>query len=269
MKTQSFRRAMTIAVPAAFVVAFGWFLLIGNQKTPAYHGKPLRFWLECLLARNPPPPGHTVMQDYRTASDAIRSMGTNAIPVLLRMLRTTNSWSRIELGSLRQPRELVRIHRIPASELNAEAAFGFQCLQEKAQSAVPEIIRIYESGRSPASEQWASYALGAIGPAARLAVPSLLRGATNASAQKRKHSLIALAGMHVESEATVAALTNAFRDRDPEVRLWACNRFGLLGTEARDAQASARSAVDALLKDPDARVSQEAAAVARKLEPLK
>jgi hypothetical protein len=269
MQTKSLRMAMKIVVPAAFVVVFGWLLFTASRGAPAYHGKPLRFWLELLLAKNPPLPGHSFTQDYKMASEAVKSIGTNAIPTLLAMLRTTNSQSRLELGRLTPPSELIRIRRIPAGDLNAQAAFGFQCLGEKAESAVSAIIRIYEARMSAASEQWASYALGAIGPAARQAVPALLRGATNSNPQRRMHSLIALAGMHAEPEATVAALTNAFRDPDPEVRLWACNRFGLLGTEARDARTNASAALEALFQDSDPRVRREAAAVAMKVRPLR
>ncbi len=72
--------------------------------------------------------------------------------------------------------------------------------------------------------------------------------------------------MHTEPVLVVAALTNAFRDEDAEVRLWACNRFGLLGNEALEARSAALAALEPLLRDPDPRVQREAAAVQKKID---
>jgi HEAT repeat protein len=131
-------------------------------------------------------------------------------------------------------------------------------------SAVPAVIEIYEARISPSSERWATYTLGAIG--GEQAFFALLRGTTNSNSQTRQNCLIALPGAHAEPELTVWALTNAFADPDAEVRLWACNRLGLVGREAYEARAKAMPALDKLLQDPNASVRVEADAVLKKVQ---
>jgi hypothetical protein len=213
-------------------------------REPLYKGKPLTAWLELYSPR----PERNHIEDFKQANEALTSIGTNAIPILLRMLRATNA------------------DPVLTAERNCQGAMGLQALGQSAESAVPAVIQIYEARISPSSERWSSYALGAIGPAAKQAIPALLRGATNANPQSRQNSLIALASMHTEPILVVAALTNAFTDENADVRLWACNRFGLLGNEALEAKTGALAALEPLLRDPDPRVRREAAAVRKKVE---
>jgi HEAT repeat protein len=210
------------------------------------------------------------MNDFKQANEAVRSAGTNAIPILLRMLRTKDSPDsplKLKLMALAERQPWIKLQPlVPAAERNRQGAMGLQALGASARPAVPAVIQIYEASVSPSSERWSSYALGAIGPAAKEAVPTLLRAATNANPQSRQNSLIALAAMHCEPSVVVAALTNAFADQNADVRLWACNRFGLLGDEAAAARWSARTALEPLLQDPDARVRREATAVRNEIE---
>lgn len=254
-------RAWAVLVPVlagAAAVLLLWLSHGSAPPEPSWQGRKLSYWLGLLYAKYPPAPGHTHISDYKTAYAAVKKIGTNAIPTLLFMLRATNTQAKLEFHKPTESLKLVCIERVSAEDLNAEAARGFQCLGADAKMAVPAIIKIYETRLSESSERWSSYALGAMGPSASQAVPALLRGTTNASPQSRKNSLIALAGMHAEPELTVAALTNAFTDSDSDVRKWACNRFGLLGSEAWEARARALPALEALLRDLDRQVRQEA-----------
>jgi hypothetical protein len=248
-------RLLPIVLVFAFIGVSAWLLCgphhpepVGRGKPltsePLYKGKPLTSWLELYSLG----PDRNFAEHFKQANEAVRSLGTNAIPTLLRMLRTTGQ------------------DPVIAFERNHRGAMGLQALGQAAGSAVPAVIQIYEARLSPSSERWSSYALGAIGPAAKEAIPALLRGATNANPQSRQNSLIALASMHTEPALVVAALTNAFRDEDGNVRLWACNRFGLLGNEALEARSAALAALEPLLQDPDPRVQREAAAVHKKID---
>jgi hypothetical protein len=256
------RAILLLLAGAAAVAALAWFSRLGTAPPePAYQGRKLSYWLEMLCAKYLPAPGHTRASDSQTAYAGVKKIGTNAIPTLLYMLRATKSQWKLEFHKPAGSLNFFRIEKASAEELNAEAARGFQTLGADAKAAVPAIIRIYEARLSESSERWSSYALGAMGPSASQAVPMLLRGATNPNPQSRVNSLIALAGMHAEPELTVAALTNAFTDPEPNVRKWACNRFGLLGSEAREARVRALPALEPLLRDSDREVRQEAAYV--------
>jgi HEAT repeat protein len=250
-----------LALPLVGVTA--WLLFGSHYREPVYKGKPLRSWLDLYSVRSTRSP----LTDFTQANEAVRSAGTNAIPILLRMLRAKDSPLKLKLAALAQRQHLIKLQApVPAEERNRQAAMGLQALGNSAASAVPAAIQIYEARLSPSSERWSSYALGAIGPTAKQAIPALLRGATNANPQSRQNSLIALASIHTEPALVVAALTNAFRDQNADVRLWACDRFGLLGDEASAARWSARAALEPLLRDPDPRVRGEAAAVLRKID---
>ena len=256
------RAVLLLLAGGAVVSGLLWFSrLSAAPPEPAYQGRKLSYWLELLCAKYPPAPGHTQMSDCRMAHAAVNKIGTNAIPTLLSMLRATNGHWKLDFYKPSGSLTSFRLEKASADELNVEAAHGFQCLGAEAKTAVPAIIRIYEARLSASSEWWSSYALGAMGPSASQAVPALLRGATNANPQSRVNSFIALAGMHAEPELTVAALTNAFADPDPDVGKWACNRFGLLGGEAKELRAHAQPALEPLLRDSDRQVRQEAAYV--------
>jgi HEAT repeat protein len=245
-----------LAVPLVGAVA--WLVFSRHYHEPVYKGKPLTAWLDLYIIQSSRSP----VSDFIQANEAVRSAGTNAIPILLRMLQATDRPLKLKLTALAERQHLIKLQAlVPSAERNREGAMGLQALGASARSAVPAVIEIYEARVSPSSERWSSYALGAIGPAAKEAIPTLLRATTNADPQSRQNSLIALASIHCEPAVVVAALTNAFNDQDANVRLWACNRFGLLGVEAAAARWSARAALEPLLQDPDARVRREATAV--------
>lgn len=264
--THRLRTLVLFLLPLFCLGTLVWLSRGSAPPEPSYQGRKLSYWLELQYAKYPPAPGHTHLSDYKTSYAAIKKIGTNAIPTLLFRLRATNAQTKLEFHKPKDSLKFIRIQKVSAEDMNAEAARGFQCLGADAKAAVPAIIKIYEARLSASSERWSSYALGAMGPCASAAVPALLRGATNASPHSRVNSLVALAGMHAEPELTVAALTNAFTDPDPDVRHWACNRFGLLGEEAWEARVRAMPALERMLHDPDRQVRGEAAFVFTNLQ---
>ena len=90
-------------------------------------------------------------EDMRKAHEAIRSIGTNAIPTLLQMLRATNPPLKIKLVALAQRQHLIKIRYTPAESLNAAAASGFHVLYSKGRTAVPASIEIAKESRFPAT----------------------------------------------------------------------------------------------------------------------
>src|SRR5437773_9802336 len=77
------------AILICFLLAgIGGFLLwrASGPREPVYHGRTLSSWLDQKFPMVRPP----VQQDWRAADEAIRHIGTNAIPVLLNMLRATD-----------------------------------------------------------------------------------------------------------------------------------------------------------------------------------
>src|SRR5581483_912950 len=171
---------------------------------PQYQGKPLNYWLGRGYTNVPvlwagsyvevgrPPPGVYRMQsrgppvlgDFPTplAGDlnpdqieAVRAIGTNGIPTLLRMLRAADSALLPRLAALAQRQHLIKINFTPAANQNFWARQGFRMLGPTASNDVPALMKIYEQNISPSSRLDVLDSLGWIGPAASNAVPMLVR----------------------------------------------------------------------------------------------
>jgi len=159
------------------VGVIGWQVL--HLREPIYQGKRLSSWLEAYkLYGVAGVETWQVRVEQQEADEAVRRIGTNALPTLLRMLRAKDSALKAKLMDLAQKQHFIHINYIPADELNYRACSAFGVLRAKAQSAAPALIRIYEQNISPASQFYVSRALIAIGPdATRTAIPAFLRGA--------------------------------------------------------------------------------------------
>jgi hypothetical protein len=120
---------------------------------------------------------------------AVRQAGTNAIPLLLRMLRAKNSPLKVKLVALAERQHLVKIKYRLAKDWNSCGLLGFSVLRTNAQSAVPELIKIVDENISLDSQHYAIYSLGVMGSAAKEAVPSLLRWATNSNRYLRSSAV--------------------------------------------------------------------------------
>ncbi len=247
-------------------------IIDSRPREPVYQEEPLSFWLGLYASWT----GTNILQDHRKASEAISAIGTNAIPMLLRMLRAQDTAFKLSLARFVERRSessilpqsaknaLARIRPTPAAELHRRAALGFKVLSHDARCAAPAVIEICQARISPSSERWATCTLGEIG--GQQALLALLCGTTNSNPRLRQDSLVALADGHFDPELTVSVLTNAFADPDAKVRLWACNRFGLSDNDGWGAMVKALPALQPLLKDPDPQVRKEAAGVLKKFE---
>ncbi len=126
----------------------GWAVLRSGSEPdePRYHGHTLSWWLGEYT--NPFRHVHNVQEiqsfdfesAYRETSEAVKAMGTNSIPVLLRYLQATDS--RYKSGWLMVAGGLGRGHSFTASQKNHMAQAGFMILQKDAAPAVPALIEL-------------------------------------------------------------------------------------------------------------------------------
>jgi hypothetical protein len=193
-------KRIRVALAVMFVVLVG---LIGWQmaqpREPMYQGKPLSFWLKDyarLVFRVPLSTNATAsvmvkeQEEYirkqltgrEELDGAVRQIGTNAIPTLLRLLRLKDSALKLKLLALAQGQHIFRIQFTSAESWNEAASTGFQLLGNKAHSAVPALIQIADDKISSPSQRCALVSLAAIGDGDET-VPTLLRYATNADAR--------------------------------------------------------------------------------------
>src|ERR1700722_14577116 len=213
--------AVSIAVVACIIL---W--CVGQVRDRVYRGKSLSQWLKAYDPR-------ILIDNKEEVDDAIRHIGTNAIPTLLEMLRSKNN--AVVAAAVKQAEKADLIWLSLAEERHAEAARGFEVLGTSAKDAVPALIAIYNERISPDSQMATAYALGCIGPAARNAIPQLLEAATNADCNVRQCAIRSLGQIHSEPELSVPVAIRALDDTNQLARFEAANALRAFGTNAKAA----------------------------------
>jgi len=164
-----------------------WLAIPRNE--PVYQGKRLSAWLYQSVANETihyqnPPPNHQSEEASRAranadAETAIKHIGTNALPYLLKMAAVKDSPLKERLISLWYKQSLVSLPFRSAGDFHRMAIAGFASLRSDAAPAVPGLIKllyISSTTREGDMAQDAGNCLSFIGPAS---VPGLLPLATN------------------------------------------------------------------------------------------
>jgi hypothetical protein len=141
---------------ALVIVVIGgalWIML--RPREPVYQGKSLTAWLEqdvvnYLIAYQQPLPGSEAEAAKRNrareeAEVAIRHIGTNALPYLLKMVAVKDSALKEKLITLLSKQSLVSIPFRDARECHYMAVCGFAALRSEATPAVPSLIDLLHS----------------------------------------------------------------------------------------------------------------------------
>jgi len=132
------RRYLLVTLLIA-VLGFASWLLLRPDPEPSYQGKPLSYWLEGLALGSTPP---------AQANEAVRQIGTNAIPTLLRMLKMRDSNFKLNFIHFASKHHVISMNYLSyiwfrtAEIRHYEAISGFTCLGSQARSAVPELIKL-------------------------------------------------------------------------------------------------------------------------------
>ena len=166
------RRRVFIALAACAVVSL-ILLLWPSQPEPTYQNRRLSSW---LLDSGPFPSGHD-----QGAGEAIRQMGTNTIPCLLKWLNYERpAWrDKVVLvydklpGALQNQSLKESLATGRAQKLSEAALWTFELLGPEAASAVPELTRMLEDPAKSALAGRVMYCLGGIGEPARPALPAI------------------------------------------------------------------------------------------------
>jgi HEAT repeat protein len=199
---------------------------VNKPRDPMYREEPLSQWLEEYDPRG-------LINNKEEVDAAVRHIGTNAIPILLEMLRSKDN--PLKRAVLRQAERAELIWVSLARERDVEAERGFEALGESAKDAVPALIEIYKKKISPESQMATALSFGCIGPPAKKAIPELLEGATNANTGLRQCVIQSLGKIHSEPEVSVPVLIRALDDSDQQTRYEAANALGAFGTNAKSA----------------------------------
>jgi len=210
------------------------------------------------------------MELQKQAKIAIQTIGTNAIPTLLRMLKARDSRFKLKLIRLSHKQHLINIKwKLPQIRDN-EAMLGFICLGSSAASAVPELVDIYKERRShPYYDPYSGdpggilYILALMGPAAADAVPRLVEDTTDTNSDVRFAAFWALGKIHAKPSFAVPALISSLRDPIFGNRVCAIIDLGAFGSDAK----SAVPELIKLLADPSPAVRANAISALKKIDP--
>jgi len=134
MKDLSVWRGPLIA--ATLVCAVVGVLLVISPGEPSYDGRSLSKWVEDV--RLPP------YEDPQASNavHAIRQIGTNGLPFLMRQLQTKNSPRRM-LGFWLKDKQFARfLSTRSAAQMRFDAALAIRALGPEAESTMPELARL-------------------------------------------------------------------------------------------------------------------------------
>lgn len=164
------------AVLAAALVlgGLGAVLCRSNSREPEYAGRTLHSWLAkaeevwlrgSALTKDP-------VQDE--VASAVRKIGTNALPELIRLLESRDGAISRGLAAWGHACPELPFHPAGAEQKHIRALLGFKFLGPVAGPAVPKLIALLQSSEEETA-LLAARALARIGPAATNAVPSLIK----------------------------------------------------------------------------------------------
>jgi hypothetical protein len=129
-------RNIWVAVIACAFVSVGTIIFWSRTKEPVYQGKPLHAWLEQSTAGGPMAAADT------NRVEAIRQIGTNAVPTLLKMAQVTDSRLTSACIKVLRAQSVIHFHVHTDEEYHEMACVGFYALGPLGKAAVPDLIAL-------------------------------------------------------------------------------------------------------------------------------
>jgi HEAT repeat protein len=226
------RRILLILFPVAAVAIVGLVMVLTREREPEYGGKKLSEWMEQLGSKSSGSP------EEEMAEEAIRHIGTNALPVLLKRIRYEASDWKTELYE-RFNSALVKVNPnwtvSDKKELRADqAVMAFYALRPGAEAAIPELTQLLNQPQLVAGPTRAIAILVSLG---KPGLPPLLLALTNDVRRMTTVRLLIVAGLRnggTNARPASAALVNLLVDRDRNVREATTNALRKIDPAALD-----------------------------------
>jgi HEAT repeat protein len=200
--------ARILLAMAGLVAVVAFALIVSREREPVYQGRSLTDWLDQIA-----PP----TKESPQAAEAVRQMGTNALPFLLSRLRAQDSPVKRFVLNLSNKQSLFPLH-FRDTEVERERAFeAFRALGATAKPAVPSLKPLLKDG-SRHIRSLVTFIFGGMGPAAAEAVPELIAALDVPDVPARVRAMIALTQIHEKPELTIPAFIARLGDPDLGVR---------------------------------------------------
>jgi len=230
------KRGILLAVLfVALIGGLGWLVL--RPREPIYQGKPLSAWLEQYRLSFSTLFASPNSQARLEAENAIRQIGTNGLPLLLRLISARDPpLTKQLLAHLPKP-WLTRLQlQRRAWQDHQRGLAGFFILGPLATPAVPALVTLVNDP-DPDARATAVSALVQFGPEAHAAVPGLLKCLNDPRRAVRIEAMICLGNIQSQPELVVPVLMDYLEGQAPAtpIRISAVRTIGNFGAQAKPA----------------------------------
>jgi HEAT repeats len=202
---------------AGIAIALGYWL-----SDPVCEGRPVGAWLRDLQDNSP--------AVRHRAQDAMRRLGTNAVPLMQRQLHAQDLPWKTNLADLLKHQSIIKPHFVWAGERRIGAAFACVVLGPSAEPLIPDLLQFAK--RDSVSFNLAESALASIGPTAVRPLSLLL---TNADYNVRMLAAGALATIGPPAKPATPRLMLCLQDHFGATRSRAARALGRIGQVSPEA----------------------------------
>lgn len=211
-----------LASVAALLALLG---LLPREREPHYNGRSLSEWLSLYAQASGP--------TRSTAEDAVRHIGTNALPWLLQDVAYERPQWRKKLARATPNRFDWATGWIPPNhDGTSRAILGFTILGTNAAPAIPVLARLMNNPTVNVSSKRAIYALWAIGDPALPVLAAALRDPKTPNRDSIPTAISVRPPQHITTNLWVPPLVAALTDPDRWVRWGATNALLAIAPEA-------------------------------------
>jgi HEAT repeat protein len=201
---------------------------IFSHNEPRYNGKTLRSWSTIYFC------DAVIYSNAATdASNALRAIGTNAVPVLTRECLIESPAIKSTILELVPFIARARLQLFTDQERHSIAAASLRCLGEDGQGAIPILCKQLDSPNSAIRENTA-FVLGEIGPTAESSVTALLNHVYDPAENVQFTVRNALGEIHQHANLIVPALAGSL-DKQHATNYCFMSSIVVLGTFGTDA----------------------------------
>lgn len=207
------RRKKLLLFGFALAAIISGFLFLTRNTEPRYEGKPLSYWVGSYFLQNP--------EQIEKADEAIRHIGTNAIPYLLEWIPADTSPGKFDhiinvsetwLNEKLRPNHIWEPYGLARTSVPNGVPQAFAALGAKAEMAVPALARLLVATNG--DNTLAARSLGLLG---RPGLSPLLEAFTNSVVTNRQPIAFALAFHGTNAEPAIPALIQALDNEDKHI----------------------------------------------------
>ena len=197
-------RNILVLVVVAAIALLAWLAL--SSREPEFEGKKLTEWLEQY---GRPDAGSTLDPE---AANAIREIGTRAIPFLMKFVSVKDSPLRTQFAQWCDKQETFKFTIPTATEYHGKAVGGFHALGKMGRSAIPALVNLMDDTNS------APTAVGCLWGIGSEATEALIAGTMHTNTEIRGRCAWMLGDVATNSPAALATLIKLLNDSQMDVR---------------------------------------------------